>query len=78
MDLKPQNILLPAAKDIKIVDFGLAAINRSSMSLKCKAGNHLYASDEKLAENYYDGRDDMWAIGCIIAELLAGTHQSKR
>jgi len=32
----------------------------------------LYFSPERSRQDKYDGRDDVWAVGCVMAELLAG------
>eukprot|EP00937_MAST-01D_sp_MAST-1D-sp2_P007247 g7247.t1 len=70
-DLKPGNILLSAENDVKICDLGLACIVDSSVSNKSSlAGTGMYMSPEKAHGERYDEKDDMWALGCILAELV--------
>lgn len=69
-DLKPHNILL--SKDLseaKITDFGLACVV-SSAAASSRAGTLSYASPEKAGAKGYNSKDDMWALGCIVSELV--------
>jgi flagellar biosynthesis GTPase FlhF len=66
-DIKPENILLTSDGTIKIVDVGFACVITScAMS---KVGTALYHSPQKAHGYAYDGRDDMWALGCVLIEL---------
>ena len=77
-DIKPDNILITSSQqDIKLIGIDLATIACSSLynNILCVS---LYASLEK-ADNYeYDGRDDVWAVGCIWTELLTGVSLQQR
>ncbi len=55
---------------VKIGDFGLSYIMSSTKLVKSYAGTADYMSYEKAHNLPYDGRDDVWAMGCIILELL--------
>ncbi|UWZ82362.1 serine/threonine-protein kinase [Occallatibacter riparius] len=80
-DLKPENILLTAhrrdATHPKLADFGIAAINdaagaisRTSLLLTPE-----YASPEQwrgTAVQQLDGRTDLYALGCVLYEMLTG------
>jgi hypothetical protein len=68
-DLKPENVKLTADGQVKIVDLRLACIAGTNGRLLA-GGLTLYSSYEKLVGLPYDGRDDMWALGCILLELL--------
>ena len=37
-----------------------------------RAGTITHASPEKAAAKAYDSKDDMWAVGCMLAELITG------
>eukprot|EP00937_MAST-01D_sp_MAST-1D-sp2_P001420 g1420.t1 len=77
-DLKPDNLLLSARRDVKICDLGLACIVTTGVSAKfSRAGTGMYMSPEKARGRRYDEKDDMWAAGCIAAELVTLTPTSK-
>mmetsp|Transcript_26468 Transcript_26468/g.69570 ORF Transcript_26468/g.69570 Transcript_26468/m.69570 type:complete len:433 (-) Transcript_26468:459-1757(-) len=70
-DLKPANILLDDHYDVKVADFGLAAVV-STESLACsKVGTPLYMSPEQMAGTGYTAKSDMWSLGCIVYEMAA-------
>jgi serine/threonine protein kinase len=72
-DIKPHNILLtPNGAEAKITDFGLACLV-SSAAANSRAGTLAYSSAEKAGARGYDSKDDMWAVGCILSELLTNT-----
>ena len=76
-DIKPENILTTSAPDgreqVKIVDFGissmLAAGQQSGGGL---AGTPHYMAPELILSLPYDGRLDIYALGCMAYELLTG------
>ena len=70
-DLKPQNLLLDGQDRLKISDLGLACAYQTVQSLS-KQGTQLYMSPEKGSGKRYGTMDDMWAVGCILLELLRG------
>jgi serine/threonine protein kinase len=72
-DLKPENVMLTAGGNIKIIDLGLACIVSSAKYMASKVGTHTYSSYEKREGIAYDGRDDVWAVGCILLELITRT-----
>jgi serine/threonine protein kinase len=86
-DLKPQNIYLARSDDdrlhVKIVDFGLSKIlgdatgplGRSSITQAgTMLGTPLYMSPEQIeAAPDVDHRTDLWSMGAILYESLAGT-----
>jgi serine/threonine protein kinase len=79
-DLKPQNILLcthavSGELIVRITDLGMAS--KSKMSQSKGVGTHSYMSPEKVMSTHYDEKDDMWAVGCILYELLTGQSISK-
>lgn len=72
-DVKPANVLIDAANDAKIVDFGLALLgNNQSQENEVWATPH-YASPEALKNENEDCRSDMYALGASLYQLLVGT-----
>lgn len=85
-DLKPSNILLatphggdPVVDGIpKVADFGLARVMRDPLQRVTRAGFTLgtlaYMSPEQLVSGELaDARSDVFALGCVLFEMLTGT-----
>ncbi|XP_071976501.1 3-phosphoinositide-dependent protein kinase 1 [Engystomops pustulosus] len=74
-DLKPENILLSEDMHIQITDFGTAKV-LSSDTRQARAnsfvGTAQYVSPELLTEKSACKSSDLWALGCIIYQLVAG------
>ncbi|RDW80079.1 hypothetical protein BP6252_04717 [Coleophoma cylindrospora] len=73
-DLKPENILLNRQGEIKIADFGMAALHQSpDHRLKTSCGSPHYAAPELIkGAHYYGGKADIWSMGVILYATLAG------
>ena len=75
-DLKPANILVGEENDsVKVADFGLAIDEvTQSMAGGEMAGTLAYMSPEQVRReaDKLDGRSDVWSIGVVLFELLAG------
>src|SRR5439155_314842 len=69
-DLKPSNILLPRAGGLKVVDFGIAGLVGAQEALS--VGTVRYMAPELFAEGGLDGRADIYSLGIIAYEMLAG------
>jgi serine/threonine-protein kinase len=79
-DLKPDNIYLvpdpaaPSGERVKVLDFGLAKLGASRLTLLGTVfGTPLYMSPEQCrSATDIDARSDIYALGCILFELLTG------
>ena len=76
-DIKPENILLSGGKAM-VTDFGIAravtsAGNQALTELGVALGTPAYMSPEQAGgSEYVDGRADIYALGCVLFEMLAG------
>jgi len=72
-DVKPANIRVLPDGTVKIVDFGIARLVDSSVTQTgIVLGTPSYLAPEVLKEARADHRADMWAVGVILYEMLAG------
>lgn len=78
-DMKPDNVRVLTNDQIKIIDFGLSReLSETIKGATSIVGTSFYSSDEKVRGVLYDGRDDVWAVGCIFLELVTGQRLSFR
>lgn len=70
-DLKPQNLLIDIQGNLKIADFGLArSFTYPIQPLTHEVVTLWYRAPEVLlGQEIYTVSIDMWAVGCIIAEM---------
>jgi serine/threonine protein kinase len=76
-DLKPENVIVRRGLQPVLVDFGLAAGSGvpGREALEPQAGAHgtpLYMAPEQIQGEAVDARADLYALGCILYELVAG------
>jgi tetratricopeptide (TPR) repeat protein/TolB-like protein/predicted Ser/Thr protein kinase len=82
-DLKPENIMLTATQQVKILDFGVAKhLPRTDESSTVEepgglAGTPAYMSPEVLLDNRPDGRADIFSLGVVFYEALTGNQPFK-
>ncbi|KAF0929179.1 hypothetical protein E2562_016419 [Oryza meyeriana var. granulata] len=71
-DIKPDNVLVGPDGELKLCDFGAATPVKPPYE-ESRVGTLLYTSPEQLAgDRNYGMAVDMWALGCIMGELLTG------
>jgi beta-lactam-binding protein with PASTA domain/tRNA A-37 threonylcarbamoyl transferase component Bud32 len=72
-DLKPENVLLADDGRIKIGDFGLArAASANTATGAALLGTIAYLSPELVTRGIADARSDIYAVGIMMYEMLAG------
>jgi len=85
-DIKPENIMLRSDGYVKILDFGLAKLVETQFGPSSEdidlptamtqagqiLGTWLYMSPEQVRGKEVDARTDIWSLGTVIYELVAG------
>jgi serine/threonine-protein kinase len=81
-DIKPENLFLTQQAQgmhtIKVLDFGISKIalprgKRDLVRTQMALGSPVYMSPEQIRRSdQVDARSDIWAIGCVLFELLTG------
>ncbi len=75
-DLKPENIMVGAEDRIKLIDFGIAAKAGARRLTFAKftqtMGTPDYISPEQIKGKRGDGRTDIYSLGVMLYEMLAG------
>ncbi len=72
-DLKPGNVMLLPDGSVKILDFGLAKVGDLTLTGPgLRPGTVAYMSPEQLEGTPVDHRTDLWSLGVVLYEMLAG------
>lgn len=73
-DLKPGNVVVGDDGSPKIIDFGIAAVIDSSVTAATEGpmGTLAYMSPEQARGGTVDTRSDVWGLGALLYDLLAG------
>ena len=74
-DIKPENIMLTSAGQVKILDFGLAkhlprSDRSSTLESKTLGGTPAYMAPEVLVQSLPDARSDIFSLGVVLYEML--------
>ena len=81
-DVKPQNVMLTASGQVKVLDFGLARVIREGSLIDSAAetesvpglvmGTVPYMSPEQVRGEALDARSDIFSFGAVLYEMLSG------
>jgi len=73
-DVKPENILMKSYSDgeVKLIDFGSACFKTDHLSSYVQSRS--YRAPEVILGSEYDGRIDIWSLGCVLAEVYNDGH----
>ena len=73
-DIKPQNIIMAPGGVLKVTDFGIAKAMESDTSIAggTATGSVHYISPEQARGGFTDFRSDIYSLGIVLYEMLAG------
>ncbi|HEY1093313.1 MAG TPA: Stk1 family PASTA domain-containing Ser/Thr kinase [Glycomyces sp.] len=75
-DVKPGNVMLSDTNQVKVMDFGIARALASGQATMTQTsaviGTAQYLSPEQARGETVDARSDVYAVGCVLYELLVG------
>jgi eukaryotic-like serine/threonine-protein kinase len=71
-DISPDNLMVSFAGDVKIVDFGIAEAGAAFAAGEGWTGKIPYAAPERIAGGLATAQSDLFSLGVVLYELLAG------
>ena len=72
-DIKPHNVMVLKNGSVKVMDFGIARVMSKSNTLTKEAlGSVHYISPEQAKGSHTDNRSDIYSLGVVIYEMMAG------
>ncbi len=75
-DLKPANIMIDGRGQVRITDFGLAALAAEIPLSDLRSGTPAYMSPEQKAGKEVTTRSDLYSLGLVLYEMFTGKRRS--
>src|SRR5258708_2190643 len=71
-DLKPANVMIDARGQVRIMDFGLAALGEHLQGAEVRNGTPAYMAPEQLTGKEVSVQSDIYALGLVMYEMYTG------
>src|SRR5579863_5788627 len=71
-DLKPANVMIDSRGELRVTDFGLAAIAEQLEGAEIRNGTPAYMAPEQLSGTEVSAQSDLYAVGLILYEMFTG------
>lgn len=71
-DIKAENILFDASRNLRVIDFGLSNTPDQNNTLKTQCGSPAYAPPEMILGHPYTYSSDIWSCGVVLFAIVVG------
>src|SRR5215469_3770661 len=71
-DLKPANVMIDSRGELRVTDFGLAAIAEQLQGAEIRNGTPAYMAPEQLSGKEVSVQSDLYAVGLVLYEMFTG------